>query len=195
VTAQRAEPGPIEKAAQFGLLSGLAVPPTPDLDITDRLTMELWVQTAPVPAGTRAWLIDSSDQYFLSIGDDQQVRCGINKDKSVDANQAVPADGHWHHVACTYDHDADHGVLQVFIDGNLSDCEPVDKLIANVAGGTTIGVKAKAAATTDHFVGLLDNVHVFARPLTPAEVCAAAGKPAGSCNATCPGSGGNGLGF
>ncbi len=178
--AQRDEPTVVENAVAMGLASSLTIAETPDLDITTELTAELWVLPTKI-VGLRGWLVDSSEQYFLSIGDDGKLRCGVNRDRQLDSDGSVPVDGHWHHVACTVEND----LLQVYIDGDLQGCRDREAIV-NVAGTTTIGVKATNPTSTDHFVGALDNVHVFARTLTPAEICVAAGKLPDACNAVCP---------
>jgi len=107
-------------------------------------------------------------------------------------SDALPFDNRWHHVACTFDQV--DGELTVYVDGSIERCEETDEQLLTIPGGTSVGVKANGTFQGDWFVGRLDNVHVFARTLTPAEICAAAGKPAGSCNASCPSSGPGGGG-
>ncbi|HEU0033137.1 MAG TPA: LamG domain-containing protein [Kofleriaceae bacterium] len=172
-----------EGAAAFSAMSQLTIGATPDLDLRS-FTIEMWILPAqPVPIGSRYFLFDASDQYFLSLGDDQELRCGFNGGISVDSNDAFPHDGMWHHVACTYDA-ANRGELRVYLDGNLSDCERTDLAIFDMPGGTFIGGSSRPTQPLEHFLGVLDNVHVYGRAMTPAQVCAAAG--ATGCAASCP---------
>lgn len=161
--------------------SSLTIADTPDLDLTGDVTMELWVR--PGFGVGRYWLVDHGDRYFMSIGDDIQLRCGIDHDKTVDSNMIVPFDGAWHHVACTYN-EANKGEIKVFIDGAVTDCKQMSTAITAGPSTTTIGVKNGSTSPTEHFYGDLDNVHIYARTLDPREICTLAGGA--GCNAVCP---------
>jgi hypothetical protein len=164
--------------------SSLTIAQTPDLDIAGDLTMEMWVRAFQPLSGVRYWLVDHSDHYFMSIGDNGQLRCGINHDKSVDSNTSVPLDNTWHHVACTFSA-VSQGTLEVFIDGNVTDCKQTSLAIANMPGTTSIASKTNGNAA-EHFYGDLDNVHLYAATLSPAEICNAATGSGTSCNSQCP---------
>ena len=178
-----------EKAVAMTQSSRLEIGDTRDLAITGDFTIELWFIPS-VTAGSRFWLLDSSGRYFMSYGDDHQIRCGINdgsdKSKTVDSNQTIEPDLlTWHHVACVFD-SVDHDEMRVYLDGQLSDCSKFDQVIEPRICGTSIGVRHLSGDPFEHFVGALDNVHVYATKLAPAAICTLA-TGGTTCGATCPG--------
>ena len=172
-----------EQAAKFALAS-LHVGETDDLDLNE-LTVEMFVAITAVPLhGQRFTLLDNSGQYAVSIEDNLEVRCALSGDRHINSGtKSRPGRltrlAHWYHVACTFDGQS----LEVFLDGDTSDCEPQTQPITDFIGGTTIGASS-GATFPDYLTGDLDNVHVFARALTHTEICAASGRS--SCNLDCP---------
>jgi hypothetical protein len=190
--ARRTLTGGSEQAAAFAPGSRLEIGEVPELDLQQGMTVEMFVALDPIAPGLRYWMFDSGGQYFMNYGEDREVRCGINQDKAIDSGtDAVPiriTDAGWHHVACTYDRDE----LRVFVDGSLADCRDDDKVMAPEPGGTAIGSRVGSTLASEQFAGAIDNVHVFARALTPEEICTAAGQT--SCRLTCPPKDGGGPG-
>ena len=170
-----------EQAVRLSGASRLHIDDTPDLDLADAVTVEMFVAMDPIMLGQRYWMLDNSGQYSMSYGSDGEVECGINNlETTVDSGPVASiVDTQWHHVACTYDRKQ----LRVYIDGSLTDCKDANKQLVATTGGTTIGARTNGLEL-EHFLGSLDDVRVHARALTPAEVCRAAGNP--SCVATCP---------
>lgn len=162
--------------------SELRVAASPQLDL-QRFTLEAWVVLdTPVPSTFRYWIVDGGE-YQMSIGDDQQLRCGLQGgDPKVDSDVAIPADGRWHHVACSFD-PAGGGTITALVDGDVSDCEVEAGTVTPLAGDTTIGVR-DGGTLVDHFRGPLDNVRIYPEALAPSEICRLAGRT--GCRATCP---------
>jgi hypothetical protein len=178
------------RAALFnGTDSELRVAETPKLNLTTAFTLEAWVvRQLGVVGGWEYFIVDSSGQFSLSIQDNNSLRCAINggsgnSTRDVASGADVPVgDGRWHHVACTWDPDKG-GTLKVFIDGAVDDCESNTGPIVETAGATTIGARTNGGVT-DHYLGILDNVHVYDRALQPSELCSHANKT--DCKAECP---------
>lgn len=168
-------------AAGMAIGSTMHVAEATDLDLTGDFAIDMWVAPDVIPAGARYWLLDNNQQYFLSIGDTRKIRCGIGS-KVVDAR--TPIDLSWHHVACSYT--AGTGRLQVFVDGNVDGCNGPAVPAATAGGhdGLAIGANLSGTTFTERYVGLLDNVHVYARALGAAEICSTAGRT--GCDASCP---------
>jgi hypothetical protein len=184
-----------ELAVEMSASSKIQIAEHADFDITSKLTVSMWVNSAVRPAaGSTYWLLDNNNQYSMSIQPDGSVRCGLGPDTVDSATELnVVADG-WHQVACTYD----GNVLKVYIDGWVAGCESVGRAIATtgmegLSIGSNIGASVSGPVFSDRFVGGLDNVQVFSRTWSSAELCAATG--AGWCSSTCPvysGGGGGG---
>jgi hypothetical protein len=171
------------RAVEFdGTTSELRIPDSPQLNLRGPLTMEMWIAprlpSLPLTART---LLDASGQYRMTLASDFDLECAITgPDGEISSDTKVPADGRWHHVACTWE-PADRGTLRIYIDGALDDCETDTGTIMERPGPTTIGARADGA---QHFDGYLDNVHLYDRALAPAELCRIAGGT--TCNAACP---------
>jgi hypothetical protein len=156
------------------------------------MTIDMWIAPTPSPPTQRSWLLDNNTQYFLSYEMDGKVRCGIGS--KVVTSGATIKDTAWHHVACTYG--ADHE-LHVYIDGDRSGCLAVSTGIPT--GGTDgIAIGANYSSSgggtyTENYVGGIDGLHLYARAMSDAEVCTAAGR-SGCGTVACPG-GESGEGF
>src|SRR5205814_2073012 len=78
----------------------------------------------------------------------------------------------WVHVAITYDGSSRAGGLDLYVDGCRADCEVIrDHLIKNITGGgndhLTVGQRFRDRGFKN---GLVDEIKVFDRALTPLEV-------------------------
>ena len=170
-----------ERAVMMTNTSRLLVAEHADFDIQRELTVSLWL--SPGQQGQRMWLFDNNRQYAISYLDDGRIRCIAGSDV-VDSATSI-ADTGWHHVACTYDGDE----LVVHVDGAVAGCRELERdLSTEGAEGIGVGANLGAGPTfTERFVGGLDNVQVFARTWSSAQLCAAAGRT--GCNAECPNAG------
>ena len=172
-----------EQAALMSDASQLTVAETTDLDITSALTVAMFVRPAHVPAfGQAFWALDNNKQYAISYQDTTKFRCGLGT-KTVDSALWFAPD-HWHHVACTFDLSTE--MLKIYVDGYVAGCRQVSNPIATDGHeGLAIGANVNAGPSfTEKFVGGIDNVAVFDRTLTSAELCTAAGG--GPCTSACP---------
>ena len=180
-----------ETAAQLERMSQVKINELAKLDIPTSFTVEMWTKPTQRPFDTghdQYGLFDNHLQYAMSFESDGELECTINGE-SLDSNIAL-AIGAWHHVACTYD----GAQLRVYVDGKLQGCESITTTITNQGTfGSAIGANMDIGPTyTNQFVGQLDNVHVYNRTLSSADICALWGN--GSCSDTCPPTGGGGGG-
>jgi hypothetical protein len=162
--------------------SRLRIAETPDLDLTV-LTIEMWIAPVSTLRPPRYRLLDNHAQYFMEYADSQRIECGIGLQYF--ASDAKITDTNWHHVACTFD----GSELRVYVDGSVSKCgSPTMPLPTNGIDGTAIGASYAFGNFVLNYVGGLDDVHIYARALSAAEICTAAEQS--SCNASCPAVGG-----
>ncbi len=147
-----------QQAASFVTGSSVHVAETPDLDIGDHLTYELWIDVLDPTA--MVWPLDNDGQYALGVSQDH-LFCyanGFYADTSVSLGTQS-----WHHVACTYG----AGRLTAYVDGQQAACTMARGMIKNAnKNGTNVGA---------NFVGGIDDVHVYARALDGSEIAAIAG--------------------
>jgi hypothetical protein len=159
---------PGQQAAAFGLTSDVHVAETPDLDIADNLTFELWIESNDSHATT--WPVDNDEQYALGLADNK-VFCYA---AGVYANTQVALGTQtWHHVACTYG----KGELIAYVDGAPVGCHGTDGPIPNMnSHGTDLGFA---------FDGGLDDIHIYSTLLDGTAIAAIAGvqpSPPPSCD-------------
>ncbi|HET9987358.1 MAG TPA: LamG-like jellyroll fold domain-containing protein [Kofleriaceae bacterium] len=158
-----AVPRGAQQAALFATTSQIHVAETPDLDIPDHLTVELWNEVFDLAEQT--WLVDNNSQYALAVDHDRMFCYANGAFADTGINLGASA---WHHLACTYG----DGKLIAFVDGKQAACQKVSGSIDGNAnsGGTNIGY---------NLVGGVDDVHVYARSLTDAEIATLAGATPG----------------
>jgi concanavalin A-like lectin/glucanase superfamily protein len=175
-----------EQAAKF-TFGSLHIDDTDDLDFSTQLTVEMFVALTAYPLKTQRFtLLDNAGQYTVTIEDNLEVRCSLSGDRHISSGTKVrPVKlaqlNRWYHIGCTFDGQS----LQVFVDGDTSDCESQDKPIMDFVGPTTIGARM-GTLETEFLVGALDNVHVYSRALSHTEMCEASGRTAAQCNLACP---------
>jgi hypothetical protein len=175
-----------ETAVQLSALSRLQIGETSDLDISPSLTVSLWMRPEGLPAKDQAYsMVDNDLQYSISYRDSGKVRCNIGSDK-VDSVISLPPRS-WYAIGCTYD----GAKIKLLIDGHVAGCKDRSGAVsATGIVGTAIGADigaspgATAPSFSEQFIGGLDNIQVFARAWSPAELCTAAGST--NCLDECP---------
>ena len=174
-----------EGAAELMGASVVKVTNSNRLDIPTNLTIEMWTKPSGAPPKSgdqQAGLFTAAGQYELNFEWDRRIECRIfggggddNLDSSLQITDA------WHHVACTYD----GAEMRVYVDGQLAGCKSTNRTIATMNhDGAAIGANMMGPGFKNYFVGDLDNVHLYARTLTAAEICSGWGHH--GCTDTCP---------
>jgi hypothetical protein len=177
-------PGLVGQAFHFtGYPSGVAIPDAPELTPSTGLTIELWLRwpasSAPTPVRFFGKQQDNSldSSYYLSVAENGTLSGVLFADAQLSSTQngaRVPV-GRWTHLALTWD----GNMLRSYLDGEVQDsgtfASPIHKILApvRIARGDTIPSYA--------FIGDLDEVTLYARALSAAEIRAiyqagAAGK-------------------
>ena len=146
------------------------------LDINPAITIEAWMAVLVYHSAS---LVSNDGQYALRLDPEGRISCRIG-DRSARSTQSIGT-GAWRHVACVYDGD----VLSVFVDGSPQDCEYESTPIPTAG---TLGTRLAAG-----YVGAIDDIRIYARALTAADVCTHADRT--DCSTRCDlGSGGPGPG-
>jgi hypothetical protein len=177
-----------EKAVALDDESRLHVLESPDFDITDAVTVSMWIKIdiggLPVGPTSSRWLFDNNTQYYGSLREGGVVRCGSGA--TLRADSAPISLNQWHHITCTYD----RREIRVYVDGQVGGCDTFSDRSLPTGGheGLAIGANISGGAGGPYFTEELesgiDNVQLFARALDPTEVCTAARET--GCVATCP---------
>ena len=159
-----------------GVKDYVSVPHNAAFNFSNALTIEAWVKTA---TSGRYILTKNDDSFYLAIGPGSTTPNKLSfflNHVSAGWLQGTSdlTDDQWHHVAGTYD----GANLKVFVDGNLENSVARSGNIQTGTNSVFIGVRSLAS----NFAGLLDEVSIYNRALSAAEIQAiySAGS-AGKC--------------
>ena len=155
------------------------VPDAASLDLTDAITIAAWVR--PGQLGTQ-YLVKKAtkggiDGFELSLSSSGKAFFRLNQKASgntyrIDTTTDYPTDGNtWMHLAATYD----GSTMHLYVDG-------VEDPTSLIVGPSAIATNALALAigaqpdgdAASLFQGALDDVHLYGRALSPAEIAALA---------------------
>jgi hypothetical protein len=155
--------------------------PLGNFDRFEPFSLAMWVRTsdykdrAVIVHRSMAWTDAGSRGYQLLI-EDGKFSVGLihfwpGNAIGIKAREPVPLD-RWVHVAITYDGSSRAGGLALYVDGRPAECEVIrDKLTKTITGGgndhLTVGQRFRDRGFKN---GLVDEIKVFDRALTPLEV-------------------------
>lgn len=150
------------------------VPAAANLNITQAITMEACVKPATFPNAFPTIMrrdvsgAGGDAQYLLAVTNTGEAHCNINKFADPVAG-TVPL-GEWTHIACTYDRVS----AKIYINGVEVIDFPATSAIAS-ASTPPLTIGKENGFNIRGFDGLIDEVRIFNRALTAAEVAADAG--------------------
>jgi hypothetical protein len=155
------------------------------LDLTSGLTMAAWIRPAGAAPATQDLIkkatLGGVDGYELSLSSAGTVFVRLNQAASADtfrvnSTTAYPlSNSAWMHVAATYD----GTTIRLYINGTLESSVGGPAAIATNSLPLTLGAQSDASR---FYSGLLDDVHLYSRALSAAEITALA-TPAGGNDA------------
>jgi hypothetical protein len=150
-----------------GSTSRIDIPDSPSLDLTTGMTMEAWVRPTTLsawrtvlmkeqPAGLVYGLYANSDTNRPSA----HVNLGSETDTRGTAQLALNT---WTHLAATYD----GSTLRIFVNGVQASSRTLGGSILTSASALRIGGNS---IWGEYFAGLIDEVRIYNRALTAAEI-------------------------
>jgi hypothetical protein len=168
-----ATPGMYGGALEFdGATSAVTIADAVSLDLADAMTLEAWVRPSVAPEGWRAIIHKDVDRYYLTAGSDTDRPVVGGTFGTVNQNVAGPAVlpvNTWTHVAATYD----KTTIRLYVNG-----------IEVATGAQTAEVSTSDAVLTigadfygENFAGLIDEVRIYSRALSTAEIQTDMGTP------------------
>ncbi len=146
----------------------VTVPPSSELDFTSGATLEAWVHPAQALNGWATIIHHGVDDYFLHASNDSAAMhpaYGISASGGVfwiSAPASIPV-GAWTHLAATYDGTS----LRLYMNGVQVGNGTASGGIAATSNAVRIGGNVPYG---EYFSGLIDEVRLYDRPLTPAEI-------------------------
>lgn len=151
----------------------------PELDTTGNYSVSAWVRMDALPVGGFATAVSMDgltgrSAFFLQYGDPIDGFAFAFPDGPRAVAVMTPELGSWHHLVGV--RDAAAGQLKLYVDGALAATEP------NRGGTLSTGTLALGRAQwdgnrVDFLNGAIDDVHLFDKALTDAEVAALATPP------------------
>jgi glucose/arabinose dehydrogenase len=154
-------------ALSFNGASVVRVESAPELDLGAQMTLSAWVRPTAAMSGWRTIVQRQPDSYFLAASSDGPMRpgggatTGGNTDV-VMAPSANPLDA-WTHLALTYDGSA----MRLFVNGVLVATRSAGGALKTSTNPLWIGGNQPYG---EYFTGLIDEVRVYNRALSVAEL-------------------------
>jgi hypothetical protein len=147
------------------------VPDAASLDITDEITLAVWIK--PEKVGTqyvvKKAIISVTDGYELSLSTSGLAFVRFNQFTSantyrIDTSTPYPTDGNtWMHLAATYD----GATIRLYVNGAEENSAAAAFTIAT--NSLDLGIGSQSNGTT-LFQGALDDARVYCRALSPMEI-------------------------
>jgi hypothetical protein len=156
-----------------GVNSSVVVPHNPWLNLTTGMTLEAWVYPTDGGGWRTVMLKETADGHTFALYSDGNATPGAHLQAAADviAEGTVPVPLQtWTHLASTYD----GASLHLYVNGVLTSTTavtgvPITSTLPLRIGGNTIW--------GEYFAGVIDEVRIYYRALTAAEIAADMTKP------------------
>jgi len=160
-----------------GTSAQVTVPNAASLQLTTGMTLEAWVFPTTAPIGWRALVDKNVDGYYLMASTDNGNRPGVggtwtDGNKNVFGTAVLPVNT-WTHLASTFD----GSTVRLFVNGVQVASQAQTAAFQTTTATLQIGADAY---TTEYFAGLIDEVRVYNRALSAAEIQADMATPVSS---------------
>jgi hypothetical protein len=156
----------------------VVIPSAPSLDLTTGMTLEAWVYPTAAQSGWRAIVQRQTDAYFLHAsggGGSLQPTIGGTFGGLVDywsAGSSLPLNA-WSHLAFTYD----GATARLYVDGVEVVTAPRTGALQTAGGGASAVRIGNNVPYLENFLGRIDEVRIYNRALSAAEIAADMGAP------------------
>jgi hypothetical protein len=162
-------------AALMNDWSSIDVGASGSLDISPKLSMEMWISPTSFPSsGEPSWFLQNIQQYAIGFNGPVAL-CSVtaaDQSHSMSTGSSVQLNT-WTHLACVYDGTN----LVLYLNGLISACTPGTFPIAT---GIDTGLQIGSG-----FTGGLDDIHIYANALSATDVCQLA-TGGTMCKSACP---------
>jgi hypothetical protein len=170
------------KAAMVGEDAETRVAEDAAFDLDAAYTMSVWVQPQTLPgSGEAQGLIDREGQYAMVLGrsawSGHQNRCA-HTEVGFEYTTGMPTD-RWTFLACTWDGAQLCAVRWSGPTDRERYCRAIGAPNATGSRGVAIGHLSDQGAPFLRYAGALDSLQIYRRALTPDQLCAMVGEPAG----------------
>jgi glucose/arabinose dehydrogenase/chitodextrinase len=173
-TATWTTQGKFGNALSFnGTNAKVTVPDAPPLHLTNRMTLEAWVNPTTNNAVWRDVVYKGVDDvyYLMGSSDEGGPSTGGTFSGPLSLPSPLPMNT-WSHLASTYDGQT----LRLYVNGNLSSSRAVTQQIAQSNGDLTFGGDSLYG---QYFAGRIDEIRIYNTALTQAQIQADMNTPVG----------------
>ncbi len=164
------------KALSFdGVDDRVTVPDANSLDLTSSMTLEAWIKPRTAGGYRTAILKERPGNlaYALYASTTQANRPAAEAGSAELLGSSALTANTWSHLAATYD----GSVLRLYVNGALVGSK--NQSLGLPTSGNPLRIGGNAVWTDEHFDGLIDDVRVYNRALSPSEIQADRDTPVG----------------
>jgi chitodextrinase len=150
-----------------GTSAQVTIPDAPSLRLTTAMSLEAWIFPTTAPTGWRAIVDKNVDGYYLMASTDNGNRPSIGGtwatgNQNTFGPSVLPVNT-WTHLASTFD----GSVVRLFVNGVQVASQTQTSPLAPTTATLQIGGDAYP---TEYFAGLIDEVRIYNRALSPTEI-------------------------
>jgi len=150
-----------------GTSAKVTVPNAPSLQLTTGMTLEAWIFPTRAPTGWRAIVDKNVDGYYIMASTDNGNRPGVggtwtDGNKNLFGPSVVPVNT-WTHLAATFDGSA----TRLFVNGVQVASQAQTAPLKTTTATLQIGADSYPS---EFFAGLIDEVRIYNRALSAAEI-------------------------
>ncbi|WP_010248637.1 LamG-like jellyroll fold domain-containing protein [Acetivibrio cellulolyticus] len=185
-TFEKSKTEPMGKALQFNGKNGLVVPNSPSINFgTEDFSISCWFKTTNTNINNT--ILDKRDAvgtnwhgYHLSVYNGKDILLQMADDLKgwYNFRGSSPVklnDGNWHFIAVTIDRDSTQGV-KIYIDGQLRSSGNATERWGSIDSTANLLIGKHSDFASNNFIGAIDEVKLFKRVITEAEVKKVYGK-------------------
>jgi hypothetical protein len=166
--------GPDWKPGKFGTAleftptrrTFIAMPSHETIGPTEGISISVWVNATSWAGAPRLVQKGEDDIQYSLRAEDGKLRFALRLAAVTAVETALPPVDEWVHVAATYDGQ----VMVLYQGGKALGMQAASGPIAQPFTSLSIGTRSQAAAETEFFAGLLDEVIIYERALSATEV-------------------------
>ena len=139
----------------------------PTLGPTEAISLSVWVNAASWSPSPRILQKGDDDIQYGLRAEGGELRFVLRLDGGLAAvGTPVPATNKWVHIAATYD----GREMRLYLDGSPVAMQVAAGKVASPFTALTIGARSQTAPTSDFWSGLIDDIIIYERALSAAEV-------------------------
>ncbi len=152
------------------------------LELSDAFTLEAWIKPAKHARDPVVGVfINREGEYEIARFPDGSIRWAVNLGNATwkwnNTHYFAPED-QWVHVALSYDRNASEPAIEVYINGNLFQAVPASGTVGDLPAHNnqdSFRIAGREGITSQQYAGQIDEVRVWNRARTQAEIRAALG--------------------